>query len=134
MKLLGELNVLCLVSTAEVPVLYQCKRLLGKLQALGYPRSRVRLVLSRLHKRQQILPAEVEQALGWRVEAGLPDEPLAIEEAQAEGRLVSPRSQLGKSISQLAAKFIREGVEEPEGFPVRGFGPAQAVQVLKKAL
>jgi pilus assembly protein CpaE len=104
LRLLGELNTLFLVSTAEVGALYQTRRVLLKLLTLDYPQERVRLVLNRLHKQQQIRPAEVEEALGWRLEAVLPNDVQEIERAHGEGRLVSPKSDLGKRIAQLAAK------------------------------
>ena len=116
MRLLGEVNTLFVVSTAEVAALYQARRILGKLLTLGLAQERVRLVLNRVHKQQQIRPGEAERALGWQIEAALPHDLESIEEAQGEGRLLSPRSEIGKRIAELAARTVGQAPAEKGGF------------------
>jgi pilus assembly protein CpaE len=111
-RLLGELNALFLVSTAELSVLFQAKRILRKLQALGFPHQQVRLVLNCVRK-QHLRPAQVAQVMGWQVDADLPFEAMELEEAQAEGRLASRKSDLGKRIAQLTAKFLGQPLDQP---------------------
>jgi len=131
-KLLGELNALFLVSTAEVPVLFQAKRILRKLQALGFPHQQVRLVLNCVRK-QHLRPAEVAQVVGWQVDAELPFDAMELEEAQAERRLASRKSELGKRIGQLTTKFLSERLDEPVGSRIQVSGVAQPVKALRKA-
>ena len=133
LKLLGELNALFVVSTPEVATLYQCRRLLQKLMSLGYPRHRIRLVLNRVEKRQQLQPAEVGEALGWRVEAALPDDLLEVELAQEENRLVSRRSDLGRRIAQLTVNFSTGKWEEAEGLKIPASGVPRPAKALTKA-
>jgi hypothetical protein len=71
----------------------------------------------------------VEEALGWKVIATLPDESVEIEEAQAKGRVVSPWSGFGKGITQLVTKFTSEGRPEPRSFQTPGVEPAPAVRL-----
>jgi pilus assembly protein CpaE len=132
LRLLGQLNALFLISSAELPVLYQTKRVLRKLLALGYPRRRVRLVLNCVRKRQ-LEADEVSEALGWQVEADLPYDAAEIEEAQADGHLLSRKSDLGKRIAQLTARFMNERLEEAEGFQVQVPGAVPAVRALTRA-
>jgi pilus assembly protein CpaE len=132
LRLLGQLNSLILVSTSELPVLYQSKRILRKLVGLGFPRRRVRLVLNCV-RRRQLHADEVAEALGWEVVADLPHAAAEIEEAQADGKLLSRRSDLGKRIAQFTAKFMSERLEEAEGFQVRLPGAPQPVTALSRA-
>lgn len=131
LKLLGLLNAVFLISTPELPVLYQAKRILRKLVGMGYPRGRVRLVLNCVRKR--LLQAdEVGEALGWDVEADLPFAGVEIQEALADGHLVSRKSELGKRVAQMTAKFMNERLEEPEGLPVRLPGFTQPLKTLAR--
>jgi pilus assembly protein CpaE len=126
LRLLSQLNALFVVSTPELPILYQTKRVLRKLLALGYPRRRVRLVLNCVRKRQ-FRADEVGEALGWQVEAELPFDGTEIEEAQADGHLISRKSELGKRIAQLTAKFMSERLEEVESLSAKGAPPVKAL-------
>jgi pilus assembly protein CpaE len=129
LRLLGELDTLFVVSTAEVAALFQARRILGRLVTLGFPQERVRLVLNRLHKQQQVRPGEVEKALGWQIDAVLPNDLERIEEAQGEGRLLSPKSELGKCISELAARTLGQAPEEKPGFWTSVFRASQPREV-----
>jgi pilus assembly protein CpaE len=126
LRLLSQLNALFVVSTADLPVLFQTKRVLRKLLALGYPRRRVRLLLNGV-RRRQFQADEVSKALGWEVEAELPFDGAEIEEAQADGRLISRKSELGKRIAQLAAKFTSERLEDVESPRPRSASPVNAL-------
>jgi len=106
LRLLGEIDTLIAVTTAEVAALFQARRTLGKLTALGFTPERVRLVLNRLNKQQQIRPGEAERALGWPIDAVLPEDREKVEEAQGEGRLVSSKSELGKRIAEMTGRIL----------------------------
>jgi len=131
LRLLGQLDALFLVSTAELPVLYQSKRILRKLVTVGYPRRRVKLVLNCV-RRRQLQANEVAEALGWEVAADLPHDAAQVEEAQADGMLISRRSELGKRIAQLTAKFMSERLDEADGFLTQVAGVPQPVKALAR--
>jgi len=132
LRLAGELSALFVVSTAEVPVLFQTKRILRKLLAMGLPRQRIRLVLNCMRQRQ-LRPAEVAEVLGWQVDADFPFDAVELEEAQSEGRLVSRKSEFGKRIAQLAARFIGERLDTTEAIPMGVASVPRQVGELKKA-
>jgi len=46
----------------------------------------------------------------------LPHDLESIEEAQGEGRLLSPRSEIGKRIAELAARTVGQAPAEKGGF------------------
>ena len=105
LMLLRELTRLYLVSTAEMPALYQARRVLFKLLSIGYPQERVQLVLSRVRKHQQVQANDVAQALGWPLEMVLPEDSPEVEEAHGEGRLISPKCDLAKRMAELAGRL-----------------------------
>jgi hypothetical protein len=86
----------------------------------------VRLLLNGVRKRQ-LRADEVGEALGWQVEAELPFDGAEIEEAQADGRLVSRKSDLGQRIAQLTAKFMSERLDEVQRLPAKAAPPAKAL-------
>lgn len=96
------------------------------LLAVGYPRRRVRLLLSGVRKRR-LHTDEVSKALGWEVEAPLPFDAAEIEQAQAEGRLIFRKSNLGKRIAQLTAKFVSEPLDEMESLQAKPALPVTAL-------
>jgi pilus assembly protein CpaE len=127
LRLAGELGALFVVACAEVPVLYQTRRVLQKLVSLGYPQRRIRLVLNRHHRQRQVRGEEVKQALGWDIAAILPNDLVETEQALAEKRLISRRCELARRIGQLATRFRAEQSEEPEELPLPvSFAPAPA--------
>lgn len=131
-RLAGDLSELFVVSTSEVPVLFQTKRILRKLVAMGLPRQRIRLVLNCVRQRH-LRPAEVAEALGWQVDAVLPFDGMQLEEAQVQGRLVSQKSDLGKRIASLAAKLVGERLDSMEIVPMGVASVPHPVGELKKA-
>jgi len=132
LRLAGDLSDLFLVSTSEVPVLYQTKRILRKLLAVGFPRQRIRLVLNCVRK-QHLRSSEVAEVMGWQVDAELPFDTVALEEAQAQSRLASRKSELGKRIIQLATNFMGERGDTPESPSLQLPALRPAVGELKKA-
>jgi len=130
LRMVGELGALFVVACAEVPVLYQTRRVLHKLASLGYPRRRIKLVLNRQHRQRQLRPDEVKQALGWDIDSILPSDLVETEQALEEQRLISRRCDLGKRISQLVTRFVAAQAGEPEeqGTPVSlAAAPAKAL-------
>jgi hypothetical protein len=71
-----------------------------------------------LHKQHELRPEEIQKALGWRVDAVFPSDVPETEQALAERRLISRRSELGKRIIQLATKVTGEEWERTAGLRV----------------
>jgi pilus assembly protein CpaE len=100
-NLTGEINRLLLVTTADVPSLYEAKRVLQKLSELEYPPGQVKLILNRASRTDTDVP-ELEKTFGTPISAFCPDARRELHEAYAEGKLLPPASSLLKQISKIA--------------------------------
>jgi pilus assembly protein CpaE len=119
LNLLGETNELCLVATADIPSLYEAKRILQKLSEIGYPPAQIKLILNRASRMDVDVP-ELEKTFGMPIGFFIPDARRELHEAYAEGKLLPEHSSLRKQISKLAGNL--KGVEiEPEKATARNF-------------
>lgn len=91
------------VLTAELPAVYAAQRALAYLERNGLNRSGVRILVNRYAREAGLNEKEIETALGVEVFHLLPNDREAAESALMEGRPVSPGSQFGKSLAELAA-------------------------------
>ncbi len=103
--LLEDLDSVFLVTTPEVGCLLQTRRMTQRLVQLGYPKEKLKLLVSRVEKGQAVSTADLKNMLGLPVEAVFPSDRTEIEEAHASGRLIAPKSEFGKRIAQIAAKL-----------------------------
>jgi len=110
---LEELDEAYLVTTLEVPALHQVKQIISNLLDSGYGQNRLRLVLNRASKAPDVMPHELEGLLGIPLHSMLPDDYASLYEAYAEGQLLTSNSNLGRQLSQMAAKIA--GIPEPTG-------------------
>jgi pilus assembly protein CpaE len=113
-QLLPELDTVCLVSTADVTSLYHAKRILRRLDEFEISRERRKIVITRTRKDAPPDLQDLEKLLGAPVDIVLPDDPREITDAHADNRLVSRKSDLGKRMSQLAARFAGKEEEPPK--------------------
>jgi pilus assembly protein CpaE len=105
MAALDEVDELCLVTTLEVPALHQSKQIIQTLLDGGFGKNRVKLILNRAPKRLDITPAELEKMLGTPIFCMVPNDYPELYETYAEGRMLNRNSELGKSMTRLAAKL-----------------------------
>jgi pilus assembly protein CpaE len=105
MNVLEEIDESFLVTTLDVPALYQAKHIVQTLLESGYGRHRLHVILNRMPKRTEVTLGEVQQMLGVPVYSVLPADDQALYEAFASGALVSSASGLGAHFSRLAAKI-----------------------------
>jgi pilus assembly protein CpaE len=105
MGVLDEVDESFVVTTVDVPALYQAKQILQKLLETGYGRNRLHVILNRTPRRTEVTVGEIEEMLGATVYAILPDDHTELYEAYAGGKLVPPASTLGKHFSRLASKM-----------------------------
>jgi pilus assembly protein CpaE len=110
---LEEVDEAFLVTTLDVPALHQVKQIVQTLLDNGYGRARLRMVLNRVPKSPDVMPAELEKLLGIPAYAMLPDDYASIYEAYAEGQLLSANTNLGRQLARLAAKIA--GIPEQTG-------------------
>lgn len=111
--LLPDLDTIYVVSTPEVASLYQTRRIVRTIVQAGIRAEAVKTILSRVRKGQAVIASQdLQRVTGVALEMTLPDEPLEISDAQADNRLVSPRSNLGRHIAELAGRVAgKERVE-----------------------
>jgi pilus assembly protein CpaE len=102
LSLAQELDELYLVTTPEIPALYQAKNIVQTLRDAGVFEDRLRLVVNRSPRHADFGPEEIEKVLGLEIHARLTDSHSELYDAYAEGRLLSPESQLGRQFSRVA--------------------------------
>jgi pilus assembly protein CpaE len=112
MALIPELDTLYIVTTPEVAALYQARRAIQKLVSSQLTAERPRLVVNRVRAEHAPDSKDMERLFSLPVEAYLPEDYDAVVEAHSEGRLVSPSSDLGRRLTQLAFKV--SGQPAPE--------------------
>jgi pilus assembly protein CpaE len=118
---LEEVDETCLVTTVDIPALYRAKYIARTLRDSGYKRERLHIVLNRMPRSPDMTPAEIEQMMGTPVKASLPDDPAALYECYADGKLLPANSALGKHIDRLAGRL--SGAPEKskkKKFPILG--------------
>jgi len=118
-NLIGETRRLLLVATGDVPSLYEAKRIVQKLNEVGYPSEQVRLILNRTSPADMDVP-ELEKTFGMPISAFLPDARRELHEAYAEGKLLPANSALRKQITKIAGDLTGAGIE-PESSSGRNF-------------
>jgi pilus assembly protein CpaE len=102
--LVEELDRLFLVSTPEVPALYQAKQMVQSLVGGGYDLHRLALILNRAPKHREFTSKELRDLLGVRVSWELAELP-ELEQAFGQGRLVAAESPSGRQLAALAMKI-----------------------------
>ncbi len=105
MTALEEIDEGFLVTTLEVPALYQAKQLITTLVSSGYGSDRLRVILNRMPKRPEVTLEEVQTMLGLPVYAALPNDYVALNEAYTEGELLEPGGGLASHFARLAARI-----------------------------
>ncbi|MGB7760778.1 MAG: response regulator [Bryobacteraceae bacterium] len=121
LNLTPEVSELLVVTTPEVPSLYEAGYVLKKLLEPGMTGGRTRLILSRLLKKGPSYISDFEQALGCPVYATIGDCSSEVHEAYGNGRFLDERLPLRKQVQQMVAKLL--GVaEEPKAPPRTGRG------------
>ena len=109
---LEEVDEAFLITTLDVPALHQVKQIVQSLSDHGYGRARLRMILNRVPRNPDVLPAELEKLLGISAYSMLPDDYASIYEAYAEGQLLSSSTNLGRHLARLAGKLA--GINEQE--------------------
>ena len=122
LNLTPEVTELLVVSTTEVPSLYETGYVLKKLLEPEITGGRTQLILNRLIKGGLSSTADFEQALGHPVCATIADCSREVHEAYGDGRFLDERLPLRKQVRQLVAKLLGVAEEpKPAARSGRGF-------------
>ncbi len=107
---LDEARDLFLLTTPELPALFETNRLLQRLLDAGFSREKLRLLVNRKAKGSSVDTEDIEKALGYPLYASIADDSREINEAYADGRFLDENLQIRKTIAQIVRKW--RGVEE----------------------
>ncbi|MEO8592202.1 MAG: response regulator [Candidatus Solibacter sp.] len=105
-----DVKDLFIVTTPELPCLFEAKRLLQRLLDVGLPREKLRLLINRQEKGVSIRTQDIEQALGHSVYGSIADDSREMNEAYAEGRFLDESLAMRRAIAQVIRKWT--GIEE----------------------
>lgn len=103
--LLEEMDEVFVVANLEVPTLHRTKDTVQALKKIGFREGCLHLILNRMVRRCDLPSEKLETILGLEVHTQLPDGYSELFEAYAEGRLLSPSSQLAKHFARLAIRI-----------------------------
>jgi pilus assembly protein CpaE len=103
-NLIGETTQLLLISTGDVPALYEAKRIVQKLNEIGYLPTQIKLILNRASRTDMDVP-ELEKTFGIPINAFLPEMRRELHEAWSEGKLLSSGNSLRKQIARIAEEL-----------------------------
>jgi Flp pilus assembly CpaE family ATPase len=99
-----ELQRILLVTTFDVPALFEARRVVGALKQAGVELNGVRAVINRCAQPEEISREEISEAIGVPVEAVLSDRRAELAEAYTRGELLPASSRLRREIAALAAR------------------------------
>jgi len=123
--LLEEMDEIFLVTHLEVPALYQTKNVVQQIRDMGFLEDRLHVIVNRSPKQSEFTAEEVERLLGVPIHTKLPNAYPELYQAFAQGRLLSPDTQLGKHFTQLAMSLAGvQGAKNGRGYSLFGLKKA----------
>lgn len=117
--LLEEIDECYIVTTIDLPAMYQTKQVIRALLDGGYQRDRIRVVLNRVRNDAAVTPSEAESMLSTPVWARIPECREDLEDAYGRGGLAGPSTAIGAHYAKLAARIAGLPEQPP---PKRKFG------------
>jgi len=121
LNLIEEMKELFVVTTPEIPSLYETGRVLSRLLEPGVTGGRIQLIVNRLAKGVSQSIADLECVLGRPVCATIGDYASELHEAYGNGRFLDERLPLARQVRQLVANFTG-AAEEPKAPARSGLG------------
>lgn len=127
-------SVVMLVTTPDIPALYQTGRVLDLLlDRLGYPAEKVRLIVNRYEQGRHLSPEEIARGLDHPVSCVIPADTVTVSEAADRGEpfvLKEGRSGVHRAIARLGRVLLGEagppGEESDGGTAPEGGGEGMA--------
>ena len=97
-----------LVCTPEITSLHLAKRKIERMQSLGVPTGKLRLLLNRSGSNRGVGPAQIEKITGVAVEWALDNDYQAVSEAAMRGGLLPPDTALAQQLEHLGEQIVTE--------------------------
>jgi Flp pilus assembly CpaE family ATPase len=113
LSLTGEVSELFVVTTPEIPSLYEAGRVLNKLLEPGITGGRTQLILNRLSKGISHSTSDLECVLGRPVCATIGDCSAELHEAYGMGQFLDERTLVCKQTRQMVGNYLG-GAPEPK--------------------
>ena len=115
-EFLEETRDLFLVTTFDLPSLYESQRILQRLTDFGFPRERLHLMLNRHSGRGAVSPEDIERALAFRSFGTFADASDELVEAYSDADFLCPNSGLRKQVARSVSRWLgREPEPESSG-------------------
>jgi len=108
LKTLEYATAIFVVTTADVIVVNQTKRILGKIQEMLFPPEMVQIVINRFSPSTLITPAMIQKNLGRQVFGAVPDDATHCDQALAKSVpvvLAAPASPVARSFHELVRRI-----------------------------
>lgn len=113
MSLIEEAEECFIVTTSELPALYQAKQIIQTLTDAGYGKTRLHVVMNRVPKYTDIIADRAGELLGMPIYGSVTEAPEELSEAGSTASLVAPGSAPGLDFARLTAKIL--GKPAPQG-------------------
>lgn len=113
--MMSEADQVYLVSTSELASLHLGRRASGMLAQLGFEKERVRMVVNRLSKKEDIAPADMEKIFTCPVYSAFPNDYFALHKVVTRAEPLGTESELGKALERFGAKAANLAAAERKG-------------------
>jgi pilus assembly protein CpaE len=113
--MMSEADQVYLVSTSELASLHLGRRASGLLTQLGFERDRVRMVVNRLSKREDIAKGDMEKIFTCPIYSSFPNDYFALHKVVTRAEPLGPESDLGKAMERFGAKAANLATAEKRG-------------------
>jgi pilus assembly protein CpaE len=124
LKALDHADMLFPVLQLTLPYVRDGKRLLTIFNSLGYPKSKINLIVNRQEKGSQITMEDLEQALGMRIFRTIPNHYAAVAASVNQGMPITKlnrNSPVSKALIELSHLLAQEPDRESTGWLSRIF-------------
>ena len=113
--MMSEADQVYLVSTPELASLHLGRRASGMLAQLGFEKERVRMVVNRLSKKEEIAPADMEKIFTCPVYSAFPNDYFALHKVVTRAEPLGTETELGKALERFGAKAANLAAAERKG-------------------
>jgi Flp pilus assembly CpaE family ATPase len=114
LDLADKLNEVLLVTSTEVPSLYEAKRAIDGLRAAGFQADRIRIVVNQFSSHQEIPEGELERLFGMPVYARFAAAGKELHDACVQKRMAGKNSPFRLRMAELARKMAKLQTEQPK--------------------
>jgi Flp pilus assembly CpaE family ATPase len=115
LPLLKKVTELFLVTSTDVPALYEAKRAIDGLRKAGVQGDRLRIIVNQVSSKQEISGTELDRLFGVPVYAKFSDAGQELHDACVQERLLGKNDAFRVRMASLARKVAGLQVEKPRG-------------------